>query len=120
MAGTVSFTPELFEFLKQLKAHNDRDWFEAHRAAYEQYCKAPAVAFVQAIAPRLERISRSFVTDPRRAIFRIHRDTRFAADKSPYKTHVGIQFRHAVSKDAHAPEFYLHLEPEEVFMDLST
>ena len=56
MAGTRSFTPDLFEFLKQLKAHNDRDWFEAHRAAYEQHCKAPAVAFVQAMAPRLEQI----------------------------------------------------------------
>jgi uncharacterized protein (TIGR02453 family) len=118
MAGPAPFTPALFEFLKTLEAHNDRDWFAAHRAAYEQHCKAPAVAFVQAIAPRLQRISRSFVTDPRRVLFRIHRDTRFSADKSPYKTHVGLQFRHASGQDAHAPGFYVHLEPGDVFVGL--
>ena len=48
-------------------------------------------------------------------MFRIYRDTRFAKDKSPYKTHVGIQFRHKQGKDVHAPGFYLHLDPEGCF-----
>jgi uncharacterized protein (TIGR02453 family) len=50
-----------------------------------------------------------------RSLFRIHRDTRFSKDKSPYKTHVGIHFRHDRSKDAHAPGYYLHIEPGSVF-----
>jgi uncharacterized protein (TIGR02453 family) len=118
MASAASFTPALFEFLAQLAAHNDRDWFAAHREEYERHCKAPAMTFVQDVAPRLAAISRHFVADPRRSLFRIHRDTRFSADKSPYKTHVGIQLRHASGKDAHAPGFYVHLAPGDVFVGL--
>lgn len=51
-----------------------------------------------------------------RSLFRIHRDVRFSKDKSPYKTHVGVHFRHERSKDAHAPGYYLHVEPGEVFI----
>jgi uncharacterized protein (TIGR02453 family) len=43
-------------------------------------------------------------------MFRIHRDTRFSKDKSPYKTAIGIQFRHELGKDAHAPGYYLHID----------
>lgn len=59
-----------------------------------------------------------FVADPRPtrgSLFRIYRDTRFSSDKKPYKTHIGIQFLHEIGKDAHAPCFYLHLEPENCF-----
>ena len=54
------------------------------------------------------------------SLFRIYRDVRFSKDKSPYKTQVGIQFRHAQARDAHAPGFYLHLEPDSVFMACGT
>ena len=47
---------------------------------------------------------------------RVHRDTRFSRDKTPYKTNVGIQFRHALGRDVHAPGFYIHLEPGSAFM----
>ncbi len=53
-------------------------------------------------------------------MFRIYRDVRFSKDKSPYKTHVGIQFRHARSRDVHAPGFYLNLGPDRVFMACGT
>ena len=68
---------------------------------------------------RLPEVSRHFVADPRTtggSMFRIYRDVRFSKDKSPYKTNIGIQFRHAHSRDVHAPGFYLNLEPGRVFM----
>ena len=71
------------------------------------------------VAPALERISPHFLASARKvggSLFRIQRDTRFAKDKSPYKTHTGIQFRHLEGKDAHAPCFYLHLAPGDVFV----
>ena len=109
------FGPELFQFLRDLRENNDRDWFQQNRDRYERDVKAPLVDFIAAFAPRLHAISGHFVADPRRSMFRIHRDTRFATDKSPYKTHAAAQFRHEAGKDAHAPGFYLHLEPGEVF-----
>ena len=126
MAGTPtktatmrSFGPELFRFLRDLKTHNDRGWFAANKDRYEDEVRGPALDFVADVAPQLERVSPHFVADPRPSggsLFRIHRDTRFAKDKSPYKTYVGIQFRHELGKDAHAPGFYLHLEPKAVFV----
>jgi uncharacterized protein (TIGR02453 family) len=114
----ASFGPELFSFLAELRAHNDREWFAANKARYEEHVLEPALAFVAAFAPHLERISPHFRADPRPSggsLFRIYRDTRFSKDKSPYKTNVGIHFRHERAKDAHAPGFYLHIGPGEAF-----
>jgi uncharacterized protein (TIGR02453 family) len=118
-----SFTPELFGFLKDLAANNDRDWFAANKARYVADVQEPALAFIEDVAPLLHELSPHFVADPRTvggSLFRIHRDTRFARDKSPYKTHTGIQFRHQRGRDAHAPGFYLHLEPGRVFVGCGT
>jgi uncharacterized protein (TIGR02453 family) len=116
-----SFGPELFRFLKDLKANNDRTWFAENKDRYEREVREPALAFVEDFAPHLNDISPHFVADPRPSggsLFRIHRDTRFSKDKSPYKTQVGIQFRHERAKDAHTPGFYLHLQPGSVFAAL--
>jgi uncharacterized protein (TIGR02453 family) len=113
------FSPALFRFLRELKANNDRDWFAANKTRYEQDVRNPALDFVESVAPHLERISPHFVADARPSggsLFRIHRDTRFSKDKSPYKTYTGIHFRHELARDAHAPGFYLHLEPDAVFV----
>lgn len=113
-----SFSPALFTFLRELKQNNDRDWFAANKHRYEADVREPALEFISAFAPRLDRISPHFVADARKvggSLFRIHRDVRFSKDKSPYKTNTGVHFRHAAAKDAHAPGFYLHLEPGNVF-----
>ena len=47
---------------------------------------------------------------------RVYRDTRFSHDKTPYKTNIGIQFRHRAGKDVHAPGFYLHISPNDCFL----
>ena len=118
MSATPSpFRPALFTFLRDLAANNDRDWFEANRSSYEKNLLHPAQQFITDFAPRLRRISRHFNADPRPGkgtLFRIYRDVRFSKDKSPYKIWIGIQFRHKEAKDAHAPGFYLHLQPGNV------
>jgi uncharacterized protein (TIGR02453 family) len=112
------FGPELFAFLRELKANNEREWFNANKARYENDLLEPALAFVEDFGLRLPDISLHLVADARRqggSVFRIYRDTRFAKDKTPYKTHAGIYFRHERSKDAYAPGLYLHLEPRHIF-----
>jgi uncharacterized protein (TIGR02453 family) len=114
----ASFGPQLFTFLTDLRANNDRDWFAANKDRYEEHLLEPALEFVAEFAPRLEKISPHFRADPRPSggsLFRIYRDTRFSKDKSPYKTNVGIHFRHEQAKSAYAPGYYLHIGPDEVF-----
>jgi len=111
-------TPKLFSFLNDLKNHNDREWFKANKSRYESDVVDPVTDFIADMAPRVAAISPHIVVDPRPnggSRFRIYRDTRFSKDKTPYKTHVGCQFRHAAGKDAHAPGFYVHIAPGEVF-----
>ena len=111
-------TPELFEFLRDLKASNERQWFEANKERYRTEVRDPVLDFIVVFAQPLKKISPHFLADPRAnggSLFRIYRDTRFSKDKTPYKTNVGAHFRHAAGKDAHAPGFYLHLEPGTCF-----
>jgi uncharacterized protein (TIGR02453 family) len=114
----ASFGRELFGFLAELKEHNDRDWFNANKARYEADLLEPALAFIEDFEPYLHQISPHLRADPRRvggSLFRIYRDTRFSKDKTPYKTAAGIYFKHEQAKDVHAPGFYLHLAPGDVF-----
>lgn len=119
MAG--HFTPQLFAFLRDLAANNDREWFKANKDRYVEAVQEPALRFVIDFAPRLEKISPHFTADARvvgGSLFRIQRDTRFAKDKTPYKENTGIQFRHEAGKDAHAPGYYLHLQPGGSYMGM--
>ena len=112
------FTPELFDFLLELRANNDRDWFAENKGRYERHVKEPLLAFIEDFEPYLHSISERFVADTRAnggSMFRIYRDVRFSKDKSPYKTQAAVQFRHEAAKSVHAPGFYLHLAPDEVF-----
>jgi uncharacterized protein (TIGR02453 family) len=109
------FTPALFAYLRDLKAHNNREWFEAERERYVRDVEGPMLAFINDLKPRLAVISRAISVDARRmggSMYRIYRDTRFSPDKTPYKTHVAATFRHEKRKQAPSvPGFYLHLEP---------
>lgn len=108
------FTPALFDFLRDLDANNDREWFEANKARFETHVKEPSLRFIAAFAEPLAGISPHFRAIPRAqggSMFRIHRDTRFSADKRPYKNNIGLHFRHAAGKDAHTPGYYLHIQP---------
>jgi uncharacterized protein (TIGR02453 family) len=118
MAEPAIFKPAMFVFLRDLREHNDREWFQANKARYQRDVLEPALEFIRSFAPELRRISPRFQAVDKAvggSLFRIYRDTRFSHDKTPYKTHVGIQFRHEAAKDAHAPVYYLHLEPGDCF-----
>jgi uncharacterized protein (TIGR02453 family) len=118
MPTTTYITPELFAFFRELQKNNNRDWFQANKKRYEAHVREPLLQFITDFGIRLAEISPHYVADARRSggsLFRIYRYIRFSKDKTPYKTAAGIQFRHESGKDVHAPGFYLHLEPDNVF-----
>jgi uncharacterized protein (TIGR02453 family) len=107
------FSAELFQFLVELNFNNNRTWFAENKARYEEHVKRPLEAFAAAFAPRLAKLAPGY--DQARP-FRIHRDTRFSKDKTPYKTQAAVQFlRASADRDVHQPGFYVHLEPGESF-----
>jgi len=119
MTAQGHIRPELFTFFRELKENNNREWFQANKQRYESDVREPLLRFIIDFGMRLPEISAHYVADARKSggsLFRIYRDVRFSKDKSPYKTTAGIQFRHENGKDVHAPGFYLHLEPDGVFV----
>lgn len=113
------FQPSLFRFLKQLSRNNNRPWFQENKLRYERDVLEPSLAFIRAFRPRLKKISEFFTAVDRRSggsLMRVYRDTRFHGKDEPYKTNVGIQFRHEFGRDIHAPGFYVHLEPGYSFL----
>lgn len=118
MSNFSGLPADYFRFFKELRENNNREWFNENKPRFRTSVQEPLAAFVEAMAPRLRKISKHFVADPRLnggSVFRIYKDTRFSNDKTPYKTHGAVQFRHALGKDAHAPGFYIHLDPKEIF-----
>lgn len=112
------FPPDLFTFLSDLSRNNNREWFNDHKDRYQESIVRPMSLFISNFSERLDCYAPHFIADPRPhngSMFRIYRDTRFSKNKRPYKENVGCQFRHRLGRGAHAPGFYLHLEPTQVF-----
>jgi len=106
------FDVALFKFLGDLKANNNREWFQKNKDRYRSTVQDPLLDFVVAMEAPLREISPHYVADARRnggSVFRIYRDVRFSKNKAPYKEHAACNFRHKAGKDVHAPGFYLHL-----------
>ncbi len=126
-ATTAYYTPASLSFLRALARNNSREWFTAHKSEFEQHVRQPSLRLIADLAKPLQTISAEYIASPKPvggSLFRIHRDTRFAADKTPYKTHVGMRFYHAATAATargtdgnaapgrlDAPVFYLHVEP---------
>jgi uncharacterized protein (TIGR02453 family) len=91
-AGFTGFTPEALQFLADLTEHNDRAWFTPRKGDFERLLKEPMEALCAALAEAFPRHGVPLTADPKRSPFRIHRDTRFSKDKSPYKTHHAAGF----------------------------
>jgi uncharacterized protein (TIGR02453 family) len=113
------FPPQMLDFLHDLSLNNNREWFTDNKSRYEDFIVAPSLDFIDAIGGRMPKISEHITCIPKRvggSLFRIYRDVRFARDKRPYKTNIGIHFRHEQARNAHAPGYYLHIGTDECFL----
>lgn len=111
---TRHFTPRLFSFLRDLAAHNDREWFRANRERYERDVREPARAFIRDVASDLEELAPRLIADDSKSggsLMRINTDLRFNPDAPPYKSYVGIHFRHEEFRVRSAPSIFLRFEP---------
>ena len=99
------------DFLKELKANNNRDWFNDHRLLYEA-ARDNFATFIEELIISLNKID-DFVSDanPKNSIFRIFKDVRFSKDKSPYKSHFSASISKGGRKSDYAG-YYIHVEPE--------
>ncbi|MFT3757163.1 MAG: DUF2461 domain-containing protein [Pseudoxanthomonas sp.] len=113
------FSDASFKFLRGLARHNDKAWFAAHKAQYEDHVRQPFLRLLTDLQPDLAAVSPHFRADPKTvggSLFRIYRDARFSTDKSPYKPWQGARLYHERRKQVAAPSFYLHLQPGECFV----
>jgi uncharacterized protein (TIGR02453 family) len=104
----------MVQFLRGLKRNNRRDWFQPRKHLYEQHVKAPMLELVAALNGDLMKFAPEFVTDPKKAVFRIYRDTRFSADKTPYKTHIAASFWRRGADHTGAGGFYFSVAHDQI------
>jgi len=117
--GFQGFPEATLAFLNELSRNNNRAWFQANKGRYEELVLDPALRFIDAMQAPLAAIAPHFVAQATRAggsLMRVYRDTRFSKVKTPYKTNIGIQFRHEQARDVHAPGYYVHIDPQQVFL----
>jgi uncharacterized protein (TIGR02453 family) len=101
------FPPEAITFLKGLEKNNDRDWFQPRKEIFESKLKAPMLELVEEINAELLKFAPEHITEPKKAVYRIYRDTRFSKDKTPYKTHLGAIFpRRGLGRDSGAGYYF--------------
>ena len=109
----IGFSRDAVQFLVDLALHNERSWFQARKGEYERLLKEPLEALCVALGERFEATRVPLRADPSRSPFRIYRDIRFSADKSPYKTHVSASFPWA--GEGGGVGAYFHFQPGEMY-----
>jgi uncharacterized protein (TIGR02453 family) len=115
----AKFGPETVAFLSELKNNNNREWFNENKVRYDEQVLDVALRFIQSMQDPLAEFAPKFTAVPKRmggSLMRVYRDTRFSKNKTPYKTNIGIQFRHEQARDVHAPGYYVHIDPDQVFL----
>lgn len=108
------FPVETFQFFRTLKRNNRREWFQPRKHLFEQHVKEPMLQLISVLNQELARFAPDYVTDPKKAIFRIYRDTRFSADKTPYKTNVAASFARRGSEGLGTGGFYFSVAEDQV------
>lgn len=101
----------ILDYLRDLQKNNNRDWYHSHKKRYEKECKQPFRDFIGELILGLQADDPQIQIEPKDAVFRIARDTRFSRDKTPYKTHVGALISKYGRRGKEHPGFYFHLEP---------
>lgn len=112
-SGFSGFGPRAEQFFSDLAQNNTKQWFEAHRKEYDTFVLEPARAFIDEMGALLGEAVPGLHAEPKinKSLFKIHRDTRFAKDKSPFKDHLGIWLWEGEGPRMHCSGFYFHLEP---------
>jgi len=111
-----AFPKEGLQFLRSLKRHNNREWFQQHKGIYEQYVKQPLGELIDSLAGEFRQFAPEMIASPKVSSYRIHRDTRFSKDKSPYKTHVAAVFPRSGLGKHEGAAFYVHIAPTELLI----
>ena len=114
-AAALRFTEQTVAFLEALEQNNDREWFKAHKADYETHVRAPMLAIIERLGQDFPRIAPDLAALPR-SMYRIHRDTRFSPDKTPYKTHVAAAFTHKTLPKSESAALYFHFAPGQLWI----
>jgi uncharacterized protein (TIGR02453 family) len=110
------FGPEAVTFLRALKRNNRREWFQPRKEQYERDVRAPMQAIVEQLAIDMRSFAPEVVVDPKKAIFRIYRDTRFSHDKTPYKTNIAASFTWRGLPRWEGAGLYFQLSHEDVWI----
>ena len=116
MPTPLLFSSKTLSFLRSLKRHNNREWFQANRERYEAHVRQPMETFVDRMANDLNDFAPDLNANPKRSIYRIYRDTRFSANKTPYKTHIAAIFPHRDLPKHESGGLYLHVAHDHVFV----
>ena len=112
------FTPEALKFLRSLSRNNDREWFAPRKPVYERELKAPMLALIEEINHAIAEFAPEHVRPPHKIMMRIYRDTRFAADKRPYKNQVSAWWARRGMEKTSGGGFYMHVHPKEVLVSV--
>jgi uncharacterized protein (TIGR02453 family) len=110
------FTAKTLSFLRSLKRNNDREWFRMRKPQYEKHVRGPMVTILERLAVDLKGFAPELVCNPRVSLYRIYRDTRFSADKSPLKTHIAAHFPLRGMARGEGAGLYFHVAPDEVWI----
>jgi len=113
-AGFPGFPKEMTTFFRSLKRNNRREWFQPLKHVFEQHVKEPMIELVTALNRDFAKFAPEFVSDPKKAIFRIYRDTRFSSDKTPYKTHIAASFARRGGERLAAGGFYFSVSHDQI------
>jgi uncharacterized protein (TIGR02453 family) len=108
----AGFPEDMVRFFRSLKRNNRREWFQPRKHLFEQHVKTPMLELVGGINAELAKFAPEYVTEPKNAVFRIYRDTRFSADKTPYKSHIAASFSRRGSGRLGAGGFYFSVSHE--------
>lgn len=109
------FTPKSLAFLRALKRHNDREWFKARREEYERHVRGPMIACIERLAEDFRAFAPDLIASERVSLYRIYRDTRFSADKTPLKTHIAAVFPWRGLQKHEGAGLYFHVAPDAVW-----
>ncbi|MCZ7557144.1 MAG: DUF2461 domain-containing protein [Bacteroidia bacterium] len=110
----AGFPKDMLRFFKELKANNTREWFLENKKRYEESVREPMLSLLDDLANRLRAVDSDIEIDPRKALYRINRDVRFSADKSPYKTNTAAAFTLRGYDRKVDAAYYFHIMPGEV------